>query len=116
MLWRKDDIEFPNSFGMALRRLECVESKMKKNSVLAERMCAYIADFVQKGYIRKLSPPESSKVGPRYLPIFPVYNPKKPDKFRVVWDGAAKVNGQSLNSNLLVGPDDLTCWFLFLTF
>lgn len=55
LLWRKDNIEFPNSFGMALRRLVCVESKMKKNPELADRMRLYIADFVEKGYIRKLS-------------------------------------------------------------
>lgn len=46
LLWRKEDIQLPNNLSMALKRLECVESKMKRNPDLAKRMCSYIADFV----------------------------------------------------------------------
>lgn len=109
LLWRSDDIQLPNSYDMAMRRLECVETKMKKNPILSTRMCDYLKDFLDKGYIRKLTLAEQNKHGPRtwYLPIFPVFNPKKPEKLRLVWDGAAKVNGVSLNSQLLTGPDQL---------
>lgn len=81
--------------------------KLKRKPVHGGKMCAYIADFIEKGYIRKLYPSEQCKSGPRtwYMSIFPVFNPKKPDKLRVVWDRTATVHGQSLNSNLLVGPD-----------
>lgn len=109
LLWRKDGITLPKSYDMAKRRLECVESKMKQNPVLAERICDYFKDFLSKDYIRKLSVNERQKYGPRtwYLPVFPVFNAKKPDKLRLVWDGAAKVKGISLNSELLAGPDQL---------
>lgn len=109
LLWRRDGIVLPESYEMAKRRLECVESKMKTNPVLAERICNYFKDFLAKGYIRKLSIDDQRKHGPRtwYLPVFPVFNPKKPEKLRLVWDGAAKVKGVSLNSELLAGPDQL---------
>lgn len=109
LLWRDDNIQLPKSYDMAKRRLECVESKMKKNPVLADRMCIYIKDFLDKGYIRLLTQQERNTIGPRtwYLPVFPVFNAKKPQKLRLVWDGAAKVNGISLNSKLLAGPDQL---------
>ncbi|XP_037030375.1 uncharacterized protein LOC119070165 [Bradysia coprophila] len=109
LLWRKDDVTLPNSYDMAKRRLECVESKMRKDPHLAKRICDYFKDFINKDYIRKLSYEERQKHGPRtwYLPVFPVFNPKKPEKLRLVWDGAAKVKGVSLNSELLAGPDQL---------
>lgn len=107
LLWRFDEFQFPNSYHMALKRLECLERKMEKDPVLARKMCEYIQDFVEKKYVRKLSSNElqqsTSKVW--YLPIFPVFNPKKPEKFRVVWDAAAMVNKVSLNEMLLAGPD-----------
>ncbi|XP_055604381.1 uncharacterized protein LOC129752630 [Uranotaenia lowii] len=69
-----------------------------------------IQDYVNKGYARKLSQTESEAPRKRiwYLPMFPVFNPNKPGKLRVVWDAAATTNGISLNSLLLKGPDQLT--------
>lgn len=83
LLWRTNGIKLPDSYDMAKRRLECVESKMRKNPILAERMCLYIRDFLNKGYIRKLNQQEQRRFGPHtwYLPVFPVFNPKKPEKF-----------------------------------
>lgn len=107
LLWRYDDIEFPETYPIALKRLECLERKMEKDSALATKMCNYIQDFIEKGYVKKLSRDELQLQVPRvfYIPMFPVFNPKKPEKFRVVWDAAVTVNKVSLNSILLTGPD-----------
>ncbi|XP_037034300.1 uncharacterized protein LOC119073091 [Bradysia coprophila] len=94
---------------MALKRFICLEAKMEKDPQLKLNLHNQIKQFVKKGYIRKLSKEEvkQCEYPVWYLPTFPVFNPKKPEKVRLVWDGAAKVQNTSLNSNLLVGPDEL---------
>ncbi|XP_065081042.1 uncharacterized protein LOC135703693 [Ochlerotatus camptorhynchus] len=71
---------------------------------------AKIEDHITKGYIRKLTDEEVQAKYSRvwYLPMFPVVNPNKPGKTRLVWDAAATAHGVSLNSVLLKGPDLLT--------
>ncbi|XP_037042681.1 uncharacterized protein LOC119079015 [Bradysia coprophila] len=109
LLWKQDEINLPESYNMALKRLECLEAKMERDPALKENLHNQIKQFVEKGYIRKLSTDEikNCQYPVWYLPTFPVFNPKKPEKVRLVWDGAAKVKGTSLNSKLLVGPDEL---------
>ena len=50
-----------------------------------------------------------------YLPHFDVYHPKKPDQARAVFDCSALYNSQSLNKNLLQGPDQLNSLIGVLT-
>ena len=42
-----------------------------------------------------------------YRPHFDIYHPKKPDQVRVVFDCSAVFNNESLNKNLLQGPDQM---------
>lgn len=46
-----------------------------------------------------------------YLPLAIVRNPKKPEKIRLIWDAAVRVNGVSFNDILLEGPYMLTSLF-----
>ncbi|XP_055597416.1 uncharacterized protein LOC129747298 [Uranotaenia lowii] len=109
LLWRYDQLKLPNSKGMALKRLACLEKRLKREPELAAAMSAKMSEYEEKGYIRRLSIQEKAEKHPNdwYLPIFPVTNPNKPGKMRIVFDAAAKVNEVSLNSFLLTGPDQL---------
>lgn len=107
LLWKNDNVCLPNSLPMALKRWNCLERKLKADIALANAFTEKIEDYLAKGFCRVLSKEEAEKQTPRtwYLPIFPVWNPNKPGKMRLVFDSSAKVNGVSLNSVLLVGPD-----------
>ncbi|XP_035918212.1 uncharacterized protein LOC118516437 [Anopheles stephensi] len=92
------------------RRLECLERRLSKDPKLRDMMDQVLKEHIEKGYIKKLAESEIQTKHPRkwYLPILPVFNPNKPNKVRVVWDAAAAVNGISLNSMLMTGPDLLS--------
>lgn len=107
LLWRLDAVHLPDSMAMATKRLHSVERKMSREPTYAAEYNAIIDNFINKGYARMLSESEAAVVDTRtwYLPHFAIVNPNKPGKMRVVFDAAATVNGVSLNSLLLKGPD-----------
>ncbi|XP_052901590.1 uncharacterized protein LOC128309263, partial [Anopheles moucheti] len=110
LLWRSDNVFMPENRHMALSRLKCLERKMKADENLTEKINGIMQDYVTKGYVRQVTDDERKTFYPRkwYLPVFPVTNPNKPNKIRLVWDAAAEVRGVSLNKKLLTGPDLLT--------
>lgn len=69
-----------------------------------------MAAYIEKGYARKLSADEIAETSRRtwYLPHFGVTNSHKPGKLRLVFDAAASIDGVSLNSVLLSGPNSNT--------
>ncbi|XP_055604358.1 uncharacterized protein LOC129752608 [Uranotaenia lowii] len=111
LLWAQDDVVLPDSYGMAKRRLECLERRMYRDERLKENLHKQVLEYVAKGYAHKATPKELQTADRNriwYLPLGAVINPKKPEKVRVIWDAAAKVDGVSLNSQLLKGPDQLS--------
>ncbi|XP_053661172.1 uncharacterized protein LOC128710156 [Anopheles marshallii] len=109
LLWKYDDVRLPCNRSMALRRYLGLRKKMEKDPTLANAIIQKMKDYEEKGYIRRVTESEIAERGPRdwFLPIFPVFNPNKPGKLRMVFDAAAQVQGVSLNSFLLTGPDQL---------
>ena len=107
MLWKEQDVKFPDNRPMAEKRLKSTERKLKRDEELARKYCAITDEYVDKGYARKLTPEEASVPTSKqwFLPHHPVRNPNKPDKVRIVMDAAAKHDGVSLNDKLHIGPD-----------
>lgn len=103
LLWKSNNVVLPDSYPMALKRLVSLE---RQSPEMVQILGAKVADYVAKGYARKLTQKELEYDGPVwYLPLFGVIHPKKPTKVRMVFDAAAKVKNVSLNSALLQGPD-----------
>ncbi|XP_038116949.1 uncharacterized protein LOC119769121 [Culex quinquefasciatus] len=108
---KRDYVEFPDSRPMAEKRMKCLERRLGRDPALYDQVRKQIADFQSKGFAHKATAAELDTFDPRrtwYLPLGVVLNPKKPGKVRVIWDAAAKVDGVSLNTMLLKGPDLLT--------
>ncbi|XP_058840106.1 uncharacterized protein LOC131695595 [Topomyia yanbarensis] len=111
LIWKEDYTTFPDSYPMAMKRLKALERRLAKNPELQRNVFQQIVEYQQKGYCHKASKIELGNADANrvwYLPLNVVLNPKKPGKIRLVWDAAATVDGVSLNSRLLKGPDLLT--------
>ncbi|XP_062714715.1 uncharacterized protein LOC134291230 [Aedes albopictus] len=111
LLWKSNYVELPDSLPMAKKRLKCLEKRLQRNPGLYEDVRRKIEEFQLKGYIHEVSRKELDTFDLRrtwYLPLGVVTNPNKPGKLRLIWDAAAKADGESLNDHLLKGPDLLT--------
>lgn len=82
-----------------------MDNSLKKNVTKANAYELTIKDYISQGHARKLG--ENEMKGPIgrtwYLTHHAMFNPKKPGKCQVVFDGAATICGISLNNRLLTG-------------
>ncbi|XP_038117142.1 uncharacterized protein LOC119769264 [Culex quinquefasciatus] len=108
LLWKTDDVKFPNSYPMAVKRMKQLEKKLERSPELYDNVKKQILDYQAKGYAHEATAEELNETDNNkafYLPLNVVVNPKKPGKVRLVWDAAATIGGVSLNSMLVKGPD-----------
>ncbi|XP_055907255.1 uncharacterized protein LOC129942380 [Eupeodes corollae] len=105
LLWKRDDTRLPDSKFAARQRLYLLEKKLDKDPVLRKAYGDIIDDYLQKKYL--VNAEDKDLIGSKtwYLPHFPVINPMKPHKIRIVFDAAARSNGIALNDELIQGPD-----------
>ncbi|XP_038116910.1 uncharacterized protein LOC119769083 [Culex quinquefasciatus] len=108
LLWKTDGVKFPNSYPMAVKRMKQLEKKLERSQELYDNVKKQIEDYQAKGYAHEATAEELNGTNNNkafYLPLNVVVNPKNPGKVRLVWDAAATVDGVSLNSMLVKGPD-----------
>ena len=104
--FKNDKINLPNNRSAALSRLRQLERRFHRDPIYHERYKTVIGSMISEGYAELAPSDETPNPGSLwYLPHHGVINAKKPQKLRVVFDGSPTLHGQSLNNNLLHGPD-----------
>ncbi|XP_052761860.1 uncharacterized protein LOC128204486 [Mya arenaria] len=94
----------PNNRNQALKRTHSLQASLKRDPKKQKHFLEFMAGIFENSYAAP-APPLQPKEECWYLPIFGVYNAKKKDQIRVVFDSAAQYQGASLNSVLIQGPN-----------
>lgn len=106
MLFKEDNVQFPDSYRNAERRLIPTEKMLEKNEKLKEWAIRNLKEYVEKGNTRKLIPTELMAPTRRvyYLPHFFAMNPNKKQP-RLVFDAKAEVKGVSRDCDASKHPE-----------
>ncbi|KAI2646413.1 Pro-Pol polyprotein [Labeo rohita] len=93
----------PDNRKLAEKRLDHLRRKFSKEERYKADYTTYINEIIERGDVEQVL--EKGTLGEQwYIPHHGIYNPKKPDKLRVVFDCSARCGGTSLNDHLLPGP------------
>ena len=95
--------QMPDNRLQVLHRFRKLQARLARDPSLCAMYKEFMDNIVGKGHVAIARPRDREHSF--YIPHFPVFNPKKPGKVRVVFDAACKFKGVSLNSSLLQGPD-----------
>ncbi|XP_075259989.1 uncharacterized protein LOC142351729 [Convolutriloba macropyga] len=94
-----------NNYFSAVSQLKSLQKRLQNDPGLNQKYNQTLQTDLDKNFVKPVEmqapPPESIW----YLPHHSVTNPNKPGKVRRVANAASKFRGESLNSNLLTGPD-----------
>lgn len=94
----------PNNKEQALKRAHVFATSLRKNEKKREDVTKFMEKLFNNQHAEE-APPLTQSDECWYLPLFAVYNSKKPGKVRCVFDSSAKFRNTSLNDVLLSGPD-----------
>ena len=96
-----------NNLTMAEKRLKLLGKRLNKDENLKMKYTNEIQKLLEIGYAKEVPQEDLTRADGKvwYLPHHPVFNPRKPEKCRVVFDCAAKYGGLSLNDHIHQGPD-----------
>ena len=101
----KSEIKLENNFYSALNQVKSLNTRLQRKPLLQEKYNKTLWTDLEKNYVKpvEMQDPQPERIW--YLPHHPVESINKPGKVRRVANAASKFRGQSLNSNLLTGPD-----------
>ena len=101
----KSEIKLENNLYSALNQVKSLNTRLQRKILLQEKYKKTLLTDLEKNYVKpvEMQDPQPDRIW--YLPHHPVENINKPKKFCGVANAASKFRGQSLNSNLLTGPD-----------
>ena len=104
---RSERVELPNSKELAMSRLMKLKRRLTSDDQFRKDYNSFMQDIISSGYAERVLVDEASTKSKQvwYIPHHGVYHKKKPGKIRVVFDCSAVCDGQSLNQQLLQGPD-----------
>lgn len=102
--FKKHRQKLPNNKPQAVKRATILANNLSKNDTKRQHFTAFIEKLFNKEHAGPAEPLEENQEC-WYLPLFGVYNPKKPDQIGGLFDSSATYSGISLNNVLLQGPD-----------
>ncbi|XP_065081800.1 uncharacterized protein LOC135704263 [Ochlerotatus camptorhynchus] len=82
LLWKYDNFEFPDSYPMAVKRLQCLESRMAKDPSLKQNILRQIDEYQQKGYAHRATTEELAETDPRRTWYLPPRSGDQPEQAR----------------------------------
>lgn len=97
--------ELPNNEYMARKRLEHLKRRLQTDTQYYTDYRNFMEDILKHGDAEEIPHDEINAKNVWYIPHHGVYNPKKPEKIRIVFDCSARYKGTALNDHLLQGPD-----------
>ncbi|XP_069108939.1 uncharacterized protein [Argopecten irradians] len=101
---KEDRPRLPNNRKQALGRAKSLDINLRRDPVKKGHFLIFMQTLIDAGHAEPALPLDPA-VERWYLPLFGVYHPQKKDRIRGVFDSSSSVNGVSLNSVLMSGPD-----------
>lgn len=91
MLQKNENQKLLNNHEAVPKKLKPLQKRLQRNPELFSKYKQAIDSYIKQSYARKLTEEEREKVSNRtwYLSHHRVFNPKKTDKIRVLFDAAA---------------------------
>ncbi|XP_067049218.1 uncharacterized protein [Acropora muricata] len=104
--WKRDHPKLENNYAQAVKRLESIERKLKRDPEKAEAYSTAIDQYVEKGFAEEVLDLTSGDGSVRYLPHHAVFRAdRQTTKCRIVFDASAREQDSvSLSDCVLPGP------------